>query len=198
MIERQVTHMTRLVGDLLDVSRVSTGKLRLERRVVDLNAIIDEAVAAGRPAVDARLQRFKVQIPAGPLEFYGDPIRLAQIFSNILDNASKYTKEGGDIGISVAVSGTSVMITVADSGIGMSAETLSTVFEPFMQDINAIEFNGAGLGIGLTVVRELIEAHSGTIVASSAGIGLGSQFVVTLPLTLDTHDTGHASHGVTP
>jgi diguanylate cyclase (GGDEF)-like protein len=198
MIERQVTHMTRLVGDLLDVSRVSTGKLRLERRVVDLNAIVDEAVAAGRPAVDARLQHFTVQIPAGPLEFYGDPIRLTQIFSNILDNASKYTKEGGDIGISVIVSGTSVVITVADSGIGMSAETLSTVFEPFMQDINAIEFNGAGLGIGLTVVRELIEAHSGTIVASSAGIGLGSQFVVTLPRSLDTHDTEHASHGATP
>jgi diguanylate cyclase (GGDEF)-like protein len=195
MIERQVTHMTRLVGDLLDVSRVTTGKLRLERRVVDLNGIIDEAVAAGRPAVDARLQHFTVQIPAGPLEFYGDPIRLTQIFSNILDNASKYTKEGGDIGISVTVSAASVVITVADSGIGMSAETLSTVFEPFMQDINAIEFSGAGLGIGLTVVRELIEAHSGTIAASSAGIGLGSQFMVTLPRTLDTHDTGHASHG---
>jgi signal transduction histidine kinase len=145
--------------------------------------------------LDTRLQHFTVHIPAGPLEFYGDPIRLAQIFSNILDNASKYTEEGGDIGLSVIASADSVVITVADSGIGMSAETLSTVFEPFMQDINAIEFSGAGLGIGLTVVRELIEAHSGTIAASSAGIGLGSQFMVTLPRTLDTHDTGHASHG---
>jgi diguanylate cyclase (GGDEF)-like protein len=183
MIEQQVTHMSRMVGDLLDVSRVSSGKFRLERRMVDLNSIIEEGVAASRPAMDARLQHFTVQVPAGLLEFYGDPIRLAQILSNLLDNASKYTKEGGDIGISVMASADSMVITVADSGIGMSAECLPTVFEPFAQDINAIEFSGAGLGIGLTVVRELVEAHSGTIVASSAGIGLGSQFVVTLPRT---------------
>jgi len=185
MIERQVTHMSRLVGDLQDVSRVSTGKLRLERRRVDLNGIIEEAVAASRPAMDTRLQHFTVQIPPGSLEFYGDPICLAQIFSNILDNASKYTEEGGDIGLSVIASADSIVITVADSGIGMSAESLSTVFEPFMQDINTLEFSGAGLGLGLTVARELIEAHSGTIIASSAGIGLGSQFVVTLPRTDD-------------
>ena len=182
-LERQVTHMSRLVGDLQDVSRVSTGKLRLERRVVDLNEIIEEAVAASRPAMDTRLQHFAVQIPPGPLEFYGDPLRLAQIFSNLLDNASKYTEEGGDIGLSVIASADSVVITVADSGIGMSAESLSTVFEPFMQDINTLEFSGVGLGLGLTVARELIEAHSGTIIAVSAGIGLGSQFVVTLPRT---------------
>jgi diguanylate cyclase (GGDEF)-like protein len=183
MIERQVTHMSRLVADLQDVSRVSTGRLRLERRMVDLNGIVEEAVAASRPAMDARLQHFTVQIPAGPLEFYGDPLRLAQIFCNLLDNASKYTEEGGDIGLSVIASADSVVITVADSGIGMSAESLSTVFEPFMQDINTLEFSGGGVGLGLTVARELIEAHSGSIVASSAGIGLGSQFVVTLPRT---------------
>jgi diguanylate cyclase len=182
-IERQVTHMSRLVGDLQDVSRVSTGKLRLERRVVDLKSIIEEAVAASRPAMDTRLQHFTLQIPAGPLEFYGDPIRLAQIFRNILDNASRDSKEGGDIGLSVLAGEDSVVIAVSDSGIGMSAESWSAVFEPFMQDINDIEFSGAGLGLELTIARELIEAHSGTIVAGSAGLGRGSRFVVTLPRT---------------
>jgi diguanylate cyclase (GGDEF)-like protein len=119
-IERQVTHMSRLVGDLQDV-RVSTGNLRLVRRVVDLNGIIEEAVAASRPAMDMRRQHFTLQIPVGPLEFYGDSIRLAQIFSNTLDNASTYTKEGGDIGLSVMAREDSVVIAVdgsAGSGLG--------------------------------------------------------------------------------
>ena len=181
MIERQVAHMARLVGDLLDVSRLSTGKLRIERRAVDLVRILEEAVDACRPAMDLRLQRFTAQIPAGPLEFEGDPVRLWQILSNLLDNASKYTEEGGRIGIVVEVTETSIVMTVSDSGIGMSAESLSTVFEPFVQDTRAIEFNSSGLGIGLTVVRELIQAHDGSIVARSGGIGRGSEFIVTLP-----------------
>jgi signal transduction histidine kinase len=101
--------------------------------------------------------------------------------SNLLDNASKYTKEGGYIGFSVVTNMDSIVIAITDTGIGMSPESLSTIFEPFMQDVTAIGFNGAGLGIGLTVVRDLVEAHGGTIIASSAGIDLGSTFVVTLP-----------------
>lgn len=183
MIERQVAHMSRLVGDLLDVSRVTTGKLRLERQTVEFAGIIDEAVAACRPGMDAHLQRFTVEVPPGPLELYGDPVRLAQILGNLLDNASKYTKDGADIALSVAAAGRSIIVTVSDTGIGISAEALSTIFEPFVQDAAAIEFNGTGLGIGLTVVRELVAAHGGTIVASSAGLGLGSKFTVTLPRT---------------
>lgn len=181
IIERQVAHMSRLVGDLLDVSRVHTGKLRLERRPMDLAEIIDEAIEACRPAMATRLQAFDVQAPAGALEVHGDPDRLAQVFSNLLDNASKYTPPGGRIGLLVRVADVAIVVTVSDSGIGITAEALPHVFDPFVQDTHAIGFNGAGLGIGLTVVRELVEAHGGTVVASSDGTGLGSRFVVTLP-----------------
>jgi diguanylate cyclase len=183
IIERQVAHMTRLVGDLLDVSRVNTGKLRLERCAVEMIEVIDEAVDACRPAMDARLQNFGVRLPTGALEVHGDPVRLAQVLSNLLDNASKYTPDGGEIGLAVGVIDNAMVITVSDSGIGITAEALPKVFEPFVQDAHAIGFNGFGLGIGLTVVRELVEAHGGQVVASSAGSGLGSQFVVTLPLS---------------
>jgi diguanylate cyclase len=181
MIERQVAHMSRLIGDLLDVSRVSMGKLRIERRLVDLNEVLDAAVESCRPSMDARLQHFSVRIPAGCLDVYGDPVRLTQIFSNILDNASKYSAEGADIGLSARPNDSSIEITVCDMGIGISSEVLATIFEPFVQDAAAIEFNGTGLGIGLTVVRELVAAHEGTISAHSAGVTLGSTFVVTLP-----------------
>jgi diguanylate cyclase len=195
MIERQVAHMSRLVGDLLDVSRVSTGKLRLERRLVDLKDVLDAAVAECRPSMDARLQHFTVRIPAGPLDLYGDPVRLTQIFSNLLDNASKYSTEGADIGLSATQAESFIVITVSDSGIGMSSEALATIFEPFMQDATAIEFNGTGLGIGLTVVRELVAAHEGTIIARSPGAALGSTFVVTLPRASETRTTPSAAGG---
>jgi diguanylate cyclase len=182
IMERQVVHMSRLVSDLLDVSRVNTGKLRLERRVVEMAGIIDEAVDACRPAMDTRLQHFGVHVPSCALEVHGDPIRLVQILCNLLDNASKYTQNGGEIRLSVAVVDDAIVMTVSDSGIGITAEALSNVFEPFTQDTQATVFNKDGLGIGLTVVRELVEAHGGNVVASSAGSGLGSQFVVTLPL----------------
>lgn len=182
IIERQVAHMSRLVGDLLDVSRVRTGKLRLERQPMDLARILDEAVDACGPAMATRLQRFRVQVPAGALPVHGDADRLAQVFSNLLDNASKYTPVAGGIGLLVEVGSHGIVVTVSDSGIGITAQALPHVFDPFVQDTHAIGFNGAGLGIGLTVVRELVEAHGGTVVATSAGTGLGSEFVVTLPL----------------
>ena len=186
IIERQVAHMARLVGDLLDVSRVHTGKLRLECRPMDLAAIIDEATEACRPAMATREQEFAVDVPAGALEVHGDADRLAQVFNNLLDNASKYTPAGGRIGLQVRVADAAIVVTVSDSGIGITAEALPHVFDPFVQDTHAIGFNGAGLGIGLTVVRELVEAHGGTVVASSDGTGLGSRFVVTLPRTAAT------------
>ncbi|MEP7056370.1 MAG: diguanylate cyclase [Caldimonas sp.] len=182
VIERQVVHLSRLVDDLLDVSRVSTGKLRLVRGPVEMRATIDTAVDACRPAMDMRMQRFDISLPASALTIDGDPVRLAQIVSNLLDNASKYTPDGGEIRLAAEVVGGSAVITVTDSGIGISAEALPHVFDPFVQDTHAIGFNGAGLGIGLTVVRELVEAHGGSVVASSAGSGHGSRFVVTLPL----------------
>lgn len=182
VIERQGAHMSRLVDDLLDVSRVNTGKLRVLRQRVCLGPIIDSAVQACRPAMDTRLQSFTVQMPAESLEMDGDPVRLAQVLSNLLDNASKYTPDRGQVRLSVLREGQSVLIRLSDTGIGISAQALPRIFAPFVQDPHAVVFNGAGLGIGLTVVRQLIEAHGGTVVASSAGVGLGSQFTVTLPL----------------
>jgi diguanylate cyclase (GGDEF)-like protein len=182
IIERQVAHMSRLVGDLVDLSRVHTGKLRLDPCRVDLISIVDAALDACRPAMELRLQNFDVQLPADAVEIDADPVRLAQVLSNLLGNASKYTPEGGDIALAVQVVGDSLVMTVTDNGIGITAAALPLVFEPFVQDPHATNFNGDGLGIGLTVVRELVEAHGGTVSAASAGTGLGSRFVVTLPL----------------
>jgi len=185
IIESEVERMVRLVSDLVDMSRASTGKLRIERKPVDLARIIDDAVAACRPAMDTRLQHFSVQAPTRAVRLNGDPMRLGQVVRNLLDNASKYTPNGGQIALSVVVLDGTVVVSVSDNGIGITAEILPRVFEPFVQDKHAIGFNGAGLGIGLTVVRELVDAHGGHVAASSAGTGLGSRFTVTLPL--DVH-----------
>lgn len=182
IIEEQVNHITRLVGDLLDLSRSSTGKLRLHFRTVDLAKVIDDAINISRPAMDARLQHFRIELPLQPVALEADPIRLNQILSNLLDNASKYTPDGGEISLIVHAHKDEIMIHVRDNGIGISPDALPRVFEPFAQDSHATGFNGQGLGIGLTVVKELVEAHGGTVVVASSGIGLGSEFVVKLPL----------------
>ena len=182
IIERQLVQMSRLVSDLLDVSRVSSGKLRLERRAVEMTGLIDEVVAACRPAIDTRLQQFSVQAHLGELPVYGDPLRLSQVLRNLLDNASKYTPQGGYIRLSVVRIDESLVITVSDNGIGIDANALSHIFEPFVQDSAATVFDGSGLGLGLTVVRELVKAHGGEVEAFSAGPGCGSEFRVTLPL----------------
>jgi len=182
VIERQVAHLSRLVGDLLDVSRVATGKLRLDIDWLDLADTIEQAVDACRPEMDTRRQHLQLGLPSHALRLRGDPLRLAQVVSNLLDNASKYTPHGGQIALSVVVVDAAIVMTVSDSGIGIAPDALPRVFEPFVQDARALRFNGAGLGIGLALVRDLVEAHGGSVVARSAGTGLGSQFVVTLPL----------------
>ncbi len=182
VIKRQVTHMARLIDDLLDGSRISTGKFRLERGSVDLANIIGVAVETCQPAMDARLQRFTMQSPPGPLDVYGDSVRLTQIFSNLLDNASKYTPTGGTIALDVKVIDDTIAITVSDNGIGITAAALPRVFDLFAQDPHALALHSGGLGIGLAVVSELVEAHGGTVVGDSAGKDLGSEFVVTLPM----------------
>ncbi|MET1078422.1 MAG: diguanylate cyclase [Pseudomonas sp.] len=182
LIERQVQQMVRLVEDLLDVSRIQTGKLRIERQDLDLAVCIDQALDACRPAMDTRLQLFSVHLPNAALGVFGDPLRLTQVLSNLLDNASKYTPNGGTITLSVSIQEQEIVLSVVDSGIGISAAALPDIFQPFVQDSQAIGFNGVGLGIGLTVVRELVEAHDGSVVASSEGSGCGCQFVVRLPL----------------
>ena len=182
IIEKQVTHMARLVSDLLDLSRSHTGKLRLHVRSVALADAIDEAVSASRPTMDTRLQHFRLQLPSQPIVLEADPIRLVQILCNLLDNASKYTPGGGEISLAASIEEKNVVIRIADNGIGISAEALGNVFELFAQDIHATGFNSHGLGIGLTVVKELVESHGGTVTVDSAGVGLGSEFVLSLPL----------------
>jgi len=182
IVERQLTQMSRLVGELVDASAVDTGGWALDRRPVDMAQVIDAAVAACRPAMDERRQRFESHRPPGAIEMQGDAVRLQQIVSNLLDNASKHTHDGGRISLSVVLTADSLVLTVSDDGIGITPQMLPYVFEPFVQDTHALGFHGVGLGIGLTVVRALVRAHDGDLVADSAGAGRGSQFVVTLPL----------------
>lgn len=182
IIERQVERVLGLVADLLDISRISSGKLRLQRQLVDMASIVAEAVDTCRPAMSARNQRFDVDVPAHRIEVYGDPARLVQIFSNLLDNASKYTPPGGSIALAVVATGDEVRVIVRDDGIGMAADVLPHIFGAFTQEEHAVAFNGIGLGIGLSVVHELVKAHGGSVSARSAGVDLGSEFVVTLPL----------------
>lgn len=189
IIETQVEQMARLVGDLRDVSNFGPGTLRLERTRVDMAAVLDAEVLAFQPVMDARRQRFKAQRPEAALVVHGDPVRLAQIVGNLLDNASKYTPEGGDVELTAVVADDELEMTVSDSGIGITAQALPEIFQPFVQDIHAIGFNGVGVGIGLTVVQALVQAHDGSVTASSAGSGRGSQFVVRLPLAARSHSS---------
>lgn len=182
LIEGQVQHMSRLVDDLLDVSRASTGKLRLDCRIVDMVQIIQEAIAVCSPVMSAHHLNFSARLPEGLLAVNGDPVRLAQILGNLLGNAAKYTPAGGIVKLSVTVEADALVMSVCDNGIGISAQALPFIFDPFVQDVHAIGFNGAGLGIGLTVVRELVEAHGGTVTGLSEGDGMGSEFIVSLPL----------------
>ncbi|WHS57735.1 HAMP domain-containing sensor histidine kinase [Pseudomonas sp. G2-4] len=182
IIERQTSHISRLVDDLMDVSMVQTGKLRLNFQPVDISTIIDEAVIVCRPAIDLRFQQFVVRQPSRPLMINGDQLRLTQILCNLLGNASKYTPNNGSIELVIVAGTEDITLTFSDTGIGISAEVLAFIFDPFVQDAHAIGFNGTGLGVGLSVVRELVEGHRGSVSVSSGGLGLGSKFVVTLPL----------------
>lgn len=181
IIEREIAHITRLVSDLLDVGRINSGKMNLECRSLCMAGIVADAVNACRPAMDVRKQHLDLRLPLSPASMQGDPIRLAQVVRNLLDNASKYTGEGGRITLSLVETKDCIVLTVADDGIGIAAEALLTIFDPYVQEKAAAQFNRTGLGVGLAVVRELVEAHWGTVVATSAGSGMGSQFVVTLP-----------------
>jgi len=182
IVEQRLAYMSRLVGNLVEASNVEAGGFEIEHRWVDLGEVIDAAIAAYRPTMAERDQRFESSRPPGPLGVSGDAPRLGQIVSNLLDNACTHTHEGGRIRLSVTVDADTLTLTVADDGIGITPQMLPYVFEPFVQDDLALGFNGAGLGIGLTVVRALVRAHGGNLVAHSAGARRGSQFVVTLPL----------------
>ena len=187
IVERQVMHMSRLIDDLLDAARVATGKLHLDRARIDLRDVFVNVLDVCQPPMDARGQTFVSRLPDRALIVEGDLIRLTQVFTNILNNASKYTHADGDITLDCRVDGgddgaEEVVVTLADNGIGISPEALPTIWEPFVQDPLAIGFSKEGLGVGLTLVRELVQAHGGAVTAASDGAGWGSTFTVVLPL----------------
>ncbi|MEC5399847.1 ATP-binding protein [Uliginosibacterium sp. H1] len=182
IMERQLQHMVRLVDDLLDVSRISRNKLELERRDLDIATVIRSAVETSQPLIDAKRQQLTVTVPLGETIISGDHVRLAQVFANLLNNASKYTPANGHISLAAARTGDSVMISVSDDGNGIPPDMLPRIFEMFTQVPQSAGQSQGGLGIGLTLVRRLTELHGGTVTAHSDGQGLGSRFVVQLPL----------------
>jgi PAS domain S-box-containing protein len=181
IIERQVVQMTRLLEDLLDVSRVTRNKIELRRERLDLRQAIEQAIEATRPLIESRQQQLALEVPGEPIVLYGDLTRLTQVFSNLLNNAAKYTDVGGTITVSATPGATRVRVGVRDSSIGIEAQHLTSVFDMFSQLAPALDRSGGGLGIGLALTRGLVELHGGTIDAYSAGIGHGSEFVVNLP-----------------
>jgi PAS domain S-box-containing protein len=182
IIERQVLQMARLIDDLLDISRITLGKLALRREPIDVGSIVDEALELARPHIIAAEHQFDLNLPARPIRLVGDPTRLAQVLSNLLINAAKYTPRKGRIALTVEADGGEVVIRVADSGIGIAPENLSALFEKFSQVRSAQDRAGGGLGIGLALAKGLVHMHGGTISASSAGVGSGSEFAIRLPL----------------
>lgn len=218
VLNRQVGHMNRLVDDLLDVSRITRGKIELRRCDMDLLPLVEDAVHAVRPLIQARGHRLHIALPPSPVLLHGDPTRLEQVLVNLLSNAAKYTEPGGEIWLTVAVedspaaegkNGTmvpsravagsaevpspAVSIRIRDNGIGIEQEMLPLVFELFTQSERALDRSQGGLGIGLTLVRGLVEMHGGSIRVHSEGTGLGSEFVVTLPLVRSADPNSMAS-----
>jgi CheY-like chemotaxis protein len=182
MMERQVGQMVRLVDDLLDISRISRGKIQLRKERVELAAVVRSAVEAARPLVEAQAHELTVTLPPQPIYLDADPTRLAQVFSNLLTNAAKYTEKGGHVWLTAERQGGEVVASVRDTGIGIAADYLPHVFEMFSQAAPALERSQGGLGVGLALVRGLVELHGGTIEARSSGPGLGSEFIVRLPV----------------
>jgi PAS domain S-box-containing protein len=182
MMERQLGLMVRLIDDLLDVSRITRGKLQLRKERVELAAVIRSAVEAARPAIEAQAHELTVTLPDEPLRLDADPVRLAQVVLNLLTNAAKYTEKGGRIGLSAERRDSEVVVSVRDTGIGISAEHLPQLFEMFAQVASALERSQGGLGIGLALVRGLVELHGGSVEARSGGPGTGSEFLVRLPV----------------
>jgi PAS domain S-box-containing protein len=182
VVERQVSHLTRLVDDLLDVSRIAIGKITLQRKPLEIAQVVAGAVEASRPLIDSRAHTLTVLVPPEPLPIEGDLTRLSQVLMNLLNNAAQYTPPGGEIRLSVEREGEAVAIRIRDTGIGITAGLLPEVFELFTQGERPLDRSEGGLGIGLTLAQRLVKLHGGSVEAMSEGLGRGSEFVVRLPL----------------
>jgi PAS domain S-box-containing protein len=190
VIQRQVQHMALLLDDLLDIARITQGKLELKKQTVTLNGVIDAAVEAARPLIDGKNHRLTVILPPAPIDVEADPLRLAQVLSNLLTNAAKYSDPGATIVVRAEARNDALDISVKDQGIGIAPDSLGRVFDMFTQ-VESSTARSDGLGIGLALVRGLTELHGGTVEAKSDGLGCGSEFVVRLPLTVSNPAASH-------
>jgi len=185
IMERQLRQMVRLVDDLLDVSRINTGKFTIKMGRVELKAVVNDALEVVRSYIELHGHELVLELPDRPVFLHGDATRLAQILSNLLNNAAKYTNRGGKVMLRGAVDDKTLILEVGDTGIGLAPEMLDSVFEMFVQVDSTLERSNAGLGVGLSLARKLVELHGGTITAHSEGLGQGSRFVVRLPIVVE-------------
>ena len=181
VIEQQVRCMSRLVDDLLDVSRMTQGKIQLRYESISLSQIIQRSLETVQPLLIEKRHEVHLTIPEGPLWLWADPLRLEQVLNNLLTNAAKYTESGGVIQVDVESEGDDVLIRVRDNGMGIAPNMLGEIFQLFSQVDRSLERSQGGLGIGLTLARNLVQLHQGTLVAQSDGLGKGSEFVIRLP-----------------
>jgi len=185
MMDRQVHNLVRLVDDLLDISRITRDKIELQMAPVDVALVVERAVEISRPLLDAGAHQLAVSVPLKPMRVNADLVRLAQVLSNLLNNAAKYTENHGAISLVVEPQGNEVLFRVRDNGMGIPAEMLTSIFDPFTQVKRSQDRSQGGLGIGLALVRRLVEMHGGRVTASSAGPDQGSEFEVRLPAFAD-------------
>jgi CheY-like chemotaxis protein len=202
MIERQVKQLSHLINDLLDIARVTNGKVDLKKESVDLKGVVSNAVETSLPLIEKGGHEFSLKLDAAPLPVSADAARIAQVIGNLLTNAAKYTPHGGHIQLTAEREGSEAVISVTDSGIGIPPESLESVFDMFSQVGRNMQHAQGGLGIGLSLVRQLVGLHGGTVGASSEGAGKGSTFIVRLPLDLasapSASDTDGAQAAATP
>ena len=198
VIERQVQQLTRLVDDLRDLSRITRDQIELRKERVDVAEIIKSAVEMSRPLIDSAGHLLTLELPQPPLFVEADPARLAQVFSNLLNNAAKYTEPGGKIHVRAERSPGGIVVSVRDNGVGIACDALAHVFDIFRQENHSLEWSQGGLGVGLTLVRRFVELHGGTVHALSEGLGKGSEFVVQLPAAPANRRSAPAADEATP
>jgi len=190
ILHRQVTHMSRILDDLLDVTRISQGQLAIQKRTIHLDEVVDAALDTARPVIDKKGHRLEVDFPQGVIRLTGDPVRLAQVISNLLLNAAKYTDQGGLIRLRARMEGAVLSLSVKDNGVGISPEQIPRLFTMFSQLEGTRERSEGGLGIGLALAKNIIALHGGTVEVRSAGLGAGSEFLVYLPIAGASPDAG--------
>ncbi|MDM0022637.1 response regulator [Variovorax saccharolyticus] len=198
LIDRQVKVMGRLIDDLMDVSRISQGKIELQRQRIAIAGVLHDAIEGVRPLIDEASHTLKVDLPAEELALHADATRLSQAFMNLIHNAAKYMDKGGRIDVGVQREASEVVVSFRDTGIGIATDRLDSIFEMFSQVETALSRSRGGLGIGLSLTRRLLELHGGSITARSAGHGQGSEFIVRLPLADAFEDAPMPAQGVTP